>query len=304
LRGAGALALLALPAAQDSAPASRAARIEASALAASPSRDEPLARVEGSEVRLSDLARAMLLERPAESRDLARALAVREVVRREAERLGITVRREDLEEGISKEMEGLRRQVEKESGGRTTLAEFLRREMGTTEAAWREALERRALSDRFLGLVVRYAGSLEERAVVRVLTTPRREEAASFLAQVREGADFAVLARERSVGPGRADGGKLPPFGRGWDHPIAKTAFELAPGEVAGPIEESGPKGSAFHLVRLLEKLPAREAPFPEVEEEVRASLRARGVERFEYERWVEGATRRWKVEFPDPGGS
>ncbi len=304
MRRAGALALLALPAAQESAPASRAGRIEASALSAPPSRDEPLARVDGSEVRLSDLARAMLLERPAESRDLARALAVREVVRREAERLGVTVRREDLEEGISKEMEGLRRQIERERGGRTTLGEFLRREMGTTEAAWREALERRALSDRFLGLVVRYAGFLEERAVVRVLTTARQEEAASLLAQVREGADFAVLARERSVGPGRADGGRLPPFVRTWDHPIAKAAFDLASGEVAGPIEERGPKGSTFHLVRLLERLPARQTTFPEVEEEVRESLRARAVERFEYERWVEAATRRWKVEFPDPGGS
>ncbi|HET6204337.1 MAG TPA: peptidylprolyl isomerase [Planctomycetota bacterium] len=287
--------------AQESAPASRGARIPPSALASPDPRDEAVARVEDFELRLSDLARAMLAERPSEARDLVRALAVREIVRREAARLGVSVRREDVERGIAEEVEGIRRQVEREGG---TLADFLRRELRMTEAAWREALERRALADRFLGLVVRYAGLLEERAVVRVLTTARKEEAEALLAKVREGADFAVLARERSVGPGRADGGKLPPFGRGWDHPIAKAAFALNAGDVGGPVEEPGVKGTVFHLVRLLERLPAREAAFAEVDEEVAESLRARPVERFEYERWVEAASRRWKVEFPPSGGA
>ena len=304
MRGAAALLFALLSARpQESAPASSPARIEPSALEAPPARDEVLARVERSEIRLSDLGRAMLFHYGAQSRDVLAKLATDALARREASRLGVFVRREDVDRAVEEGMEDLRKRVEAESGGRRTLEAFLREEAGTTPAQYRTSLERFTLARRFLETCIRYGALLEDRAVVRVLTTGRRAEAEELLGLLREGADFAVLARERSIGPARADGGKLPPFSRGWEHPVAALAFTLRPGEVGGPVEEKKGDATLFHLVRLVERLPGRSVAFAQVEEEVREGLRARPIEEFEYALWHGRASARWKVELPAPGG-
>jgi hypothetical protein len=261
--------------------------------------DEVLARVEETEIRASDLSRAMRWDFPAQRRDLLRKLVREELVRREALRLGVFARPEVIEKVVERGIEELRARVEAESGGRQSLEEFLRAEAETTPEQYREDLRRFVLARHFLELVVRFDSIRRDRVVVRVLGVTSRREAEDLLARLREGADFAALARRSSVGPNRAEGGKLPPADRDDPHPAVKAAFDLAPGEVSGPIEEKTPSGSIFYLVRLLERLPGREVPFEEIEVEVRASLQAEPLGDREVERWRIRAGARYRVVVP-----
>ncbi len=101
-----------------------------------------------------------------------------------------------------------------------------------------------------------------------------REAAEKLLAELREGADFAKLARERSGDPeSAARGGELQPFARGaLVAPIEAAAFALAPGELGGPVES--PAG--VHVLKLLERLP----PAPLAFDSVRAEVLKRVLER------------------------
>ena len=283
---------------QEAAPATRPAaeRIVPEAASALGGGDEILARVEETEVRASDLARAMRFDFPAQRRDLLRKLVREELVRREALRLEVFVRREDVDAAVERGLEDLRARVEAESGGRQTLAGFLRNEADTTTEEYRADLERFVVARRFLELVARYDSMSRDRVVLRVIGVPSRKEAEDLLARIREGADFTALARRSSVGPNRAEGGKVPPADRDDPHPAVALAFRLAPGEVGGPVEEKTESGSIWYLARLLESLPARASSFEKIEEEVRASLHEEPLGEREVGRWRERVEARYGV--------
>ena len=98
-----------------------------------------------------------------------------------------------------------------------------------------------------------------------------RAEAAALLAQVRAGADFAQLARSRSHdSSSAARGGDLGFFALGqMDPAFAKAAFALKAGETS-PVVET-PYG--FHIIRVLERRPARTAPLAEVRAQIEQYL-------------------------------
>jgi peptidyl-prolyl cis-trans isomerase C len=98
-----------------------------------------------------------------------------------------------------------------------------------------------------------------------------RTQAEDLLAQVRAGADFAQLARSRSHDTSSAArGGDLGFFAMGqMDPAFAKAAFALKPGETS-PVVET-PYG--FHVIRVLERRPARTVPLAEVRSQVEQYL-------------------------------
>ncbi|MDL2282678.1 peptidylprolyl isomerase, partial [Parabacteroides sp. OttesenSCG-928-G06] len=81
------------------------------------------------------------------------------------------------------------------------------------------------------------------------------KHAEALYSQLKEGADFATLAKEHSVDIGSAEkGGELRPIGLGETVlPFEKAAFALKePGELS-PIIESV---FGYHIIKLIEKLP------------------------------------------------
>ncbi len=82
-----------------------------------------------------------------------------------------------------------------------------------------------------------------------------KAEAEAILKQVKGGADFAALAKEKSQDPGSAPGGgDLGFFGKGQMVPqFEEAAFKLKPGEVS-PIVET-PFG--YHIIKMIERKPA-----------------------------------------------
>ena len=113
---------------------------------------------------------------------------------------------------------------------------------------------------------------------IAVLIKDRGEEAARARAEeararIIGGADFAAVAREYSDDPTTRDkGGALPFVSAARLAPdYAKAAFALSKiGEISEPIK--GP--SAYHVVRLEERRPARIAAFEEVRDAIMTKLR------------------------------
>lgn len=91
-------------------------------------------------------------------------------------------------------------------------------------------------------------------------------------ARIREGQDFAEVAREVGQDGTAASGGDLGWFSRDQVVPaFAEAAFALQAGEMSGPVRS--PFG--FHLIRVEERQEATTRALDEVKEELRASLAA-----------------------------
>jgi peptidyl-prolyl cis-trans isomerase C len=102
--------------------------------------------------------------------------------------------------------------------------------------------------------------------LIRTAEPDAKAKAEAILKELRNGADFSKLAKDKSQDPGSAaKGGDLGFFARGrMIKPFEDTAFGMAKaGDISGVIES--PFG--FHIIRLDEKKPAGLQPYAEVKD-------------------------------------
>lgn len=102
-----------------------------------------------------------------------------------------------------------------------------------------------------------------------------QERAEKVLQELKGGADFAQLAKERSADTGSASrGGDLGFFSRGRMAPeFEAAAFALKePGELSGVVKTQ----FGYHVVKLEAKRPAGIRPFAEVKDELVKEVRAK----------------------------
>lgn len=98
----------------------------------------------------------------------------------------------------------------------------------------------------------------------------KRELAETIARRVRAGEDFAALAKEFSDDPGSRDRGGEYTFPRGQMVPeFERTAFAQAAGQVSDPVKTD----FGWHIIKTIEKLPARRVPLEEVEPRIRTQL-------------------------------
>ncbi len=118
------------------------------------------------------------------------------------------------------------------------------------------------------------------------------EEAQAIIDELAEGADFAELAAERSVGPSGPNGGQLGWFTAGMMVPeFEEAVFELEAGEVSSPVQTQ----FGWHVILLGE---TREQQPPALEE-VRAEL-VEGLRRARVDARVEELMSRAEIERPE----
>lgn len=104
------------------------------------------------------------------------------------------------------------------------------------------------------------------------------EAALAVIAEIKEGAEFALVARQKSTGPSGPNGGSLGWFGPGMMVPSFEAAVvALEEGEVSDPVQTQ----FGWHVITLNEvratELPDLESIRPELEEELRgAAVEAR----------------------------
>jgi len=98
-----------------------------------------------------------------------------------------------------------------------------------------------------------------------------RTAAENILRKIREGQDFATLARSRSHGPESARGGLWDFIGRGsLPEPVERVLFSLKAGEVSPVIETE----KAFYILKAEEVRPQRTETFEEVQEKIGLALK------------------------------
>lgn len=130
------------------------------------------------------------------------------------------------------------------------------------------------------------AGTDDKRAA-------RRAEAEALLQRLREGADFATLAKQSSDDRSAVEGGALQPFKRGqMVPPFEAAAFALKqPGDLS-PIVTSE---FGLHIIRLESIQPERQRTFDQVKDIIIAKLRSD---------WLADAQETWRLGIVDPSKS
>jgi len=250
---------------------------------ASPSADAVVATVNGRPVRESAV-QTVRAERRLVSQAGTRAGAVREaidreLVRQEAERLGVAADAAEVSSRLA--------DITKQTGGDAGLAATLERARMTTEQL-RQSLEdgvlREALSD------AKYEGVTASAAAVRAYYDGHpdmfRQAAAVHLAAIsvaaeriaenaigrlQDGRPFDEVARQFSSDPeSKANGGDL-----GWvlegslPPALRKAAAGLATGEVSGPVSAFG----RWYVLKLVGRRDAKTSAFADVRERLAAEL-------------------------------
>ncbi|MDH3256782.1 MAG: SurA N-terminal domain-containing protein [Nitrospinota bacterium] len=97
-------------------------------------------------------------------------------------------------------------------------------------------------------------------------------KAAEILKQIKEGADFGAMAKKHSADTASGNnGGSLGQFSKGLMIPEFEEALDkLKPGELGGPVKTM----FGFHIIRLEEVKEEHLKPLPEVQEEIKKTLK------------------------------
>lgn len=114
------------------------------------------------------------------------------------------------------------------------------------------------------------AGAAEEAKV--------RAEGEKILARLAAGEDFAQVARERSDGPSKAEGGDLGFVKKGTlKSELDKAAFALATGQVSGLVRT--PTG--YHILKAEDRRLGGAKPFDDVKEAIRDRLTTEQIDTY-----------------------
>ena len=194
-------------------------------------------------------------------RDVLEGLIDTAIIEQEAAALGVILADGELEELVTAEIES--------GGGREAFEEWLQ-VTGVTEDDFREMLRQSMVSQRVMETVTSQIGTEAEQVHVRLITVDSEEAALEIQTLLQEGADFAALARERSLDLAtKENGGDLGWFPRGLVAPeLENAAFGLQPGQVSSPIQ----LGEGYHIIQLVEREAAHPLA-PEVQLELRLSV-------------------------------
>jgi len=91
----------------------------------------------------------------------------------------------------------------------------------------------------------------EEEVHARHILVPTEDEAKAILVELKNGADFATLAKEKSKDPGAAEGGDLGYFTREQMVPeFAAVAFKLDKGQISDPVKTQ----FGWHIIKVEDK--------------------------------------------------
>jgi peptidyl-prolyl cis-trans isomerase C len=91
----------------------------------------------------------------------------------------------------------------------------------------------------------------EEEVHARHILVPTEDEAKAIETELKNGADFATLAKEKSKDPGAADGGDLGYFTKDQMVPeFSEVAFKLDKGQVSDPVHTQ----FGWHIIKVEDK--------------------------------------------------
>ncbi|GAB4153581.1 MAG: hypothetical protein Fur0037_22360 [Planctomycetota bacterium] len=242
-----------------------------------PPADEEVARVGDVVLRRSDAFERLLAADPKTALSAVDLLVFDVLIANHAKRYGIRVDPSRVEAKAQQEEDRLAAQVAAELPG-MGIEDYVWRVLGMKLSDWRRANRLRAAQRLYQGYVIRYLGLREDRVLVRYIVHRDRAVLQGLAQRVREGADFATLARRYSEDENRRDGGLLPAFGAGFPHAVASTAMGLRKGDLSDVFARTVGGVERYFLVLCLDRFPGRNVSFEEVRAEIEKGLEERPI--------------------------
>jgi peptidyl-prolyl cis-trans isomerase C len=106
----------------------------------------------------------------------------------------------------------------------------------------------------------------EEEVHARHILVPTEDEAKAVLADLKKGADFAAVAKEKSKDPAAAEGGDLGYFTKDQMVPeFSAVAFKLGKGELSDPVKSQ----FGWHIIKVEDKRTKPTPTFDQVKAQV-----------------------------------
>jgi len=190
-----------------------------------------------------------------------------ELVNQEAQKKGITVTDADL----NRELDVIKKSMGSEEAFQQALVQYKMTEDDLHADLLEQAQLRKLLSSQINITdedIKNYydqnkaSFSTEEQVRASHILVETKEEADAIVKQLKEGADFAALAKEKSLDTGSAaNGGDLDFFGKGAMVPeFEEAAFALKVGDVSEPVKSD----YGYHIIKVTDHV---EASSPTLEE-------------------------------------
>lgn len=189
----------------------------------------------------------------------------------------VLIRQEAAARNLSLSDDEVEKQLEADiaaGGGQVAFEEWLLA-TGQTREDYADMLRRSMLSLRVLESVTADVPVEVEQVHARHILADTEEAAQQILLDLRDGAEFDELAREKSVDLATKDaGGDLGWFPRGMIAPeLEAVAFALSPGEVSEVVRV----GEGYHIIQVIERELTRPLP-PDLQGEYKLAV---------FDRWL-----------------
>ena len=205
--------------------------------------DPVVARVNGTEIRASDLAIAeedvgsnLPMTGDARRDYLTKYLSDMILVAQAAEAKKVQDR-DDFKRRLAYSREKLLMEMMLQQEGKTSISDA-------------------ALHQLYEEATKQMAGEKEVHA--RHILVETEDQAKAILAELKKGGDFAAIAKQKSKDPGAANGGDLGYFTEDQMVPeFAQAAFKLEPGQLSDPVKTQ----FGWHIIKVEDK---RDRPVPE----------------------------------------
>ncbi|MEW6357538.1 MAG: peptidyl-prolyl cis-trans isomerase [Planctomycetota bacterium] len=219
-------------------------------------------------------------------RALERLIRLR-LVEQEARKHGVDAAQDEVDDRLNDMVDEMMRRGVSAIGLKTMeeYDEFLRRTRGIslemvkqqTKAELRVLVRAEILAEKVLAKIVtvspedvrlayesKYGTTIQARQIV--LTT--RAEAEAVLDKLKAGADFELMAREKSIDVAtRARGGEMRPISTSTK--IGKAVAEVQPGGLSGIIQTD----DGYHILKVIERNQKKQVPFEEVRDALREEI-------------------------------
>jgi peptidyl-prolyl cis-trans isomerase C len=130
------------------------------------------------------------------------------------------------------------------------------------------AVSENAMQQTYQDAVKSMAGQEEVRA--RHILVESEDEAKTVLTELKGGADFATLAKEKSKDPGAAQGGDLGYFSKEQMVPeFADVAFKMYAGQLSNPVKTQ----FGWHIIKVEDKRVRQAPEFDKVKDQIESYM-------------------------------
>ncbi len=136
----------------------------------------------------------------------------------------------------------------------------------------------------------------QEEVKAKHILVPTEEEAKKISEQLKKGADFEKLAKEKSTDKGSgANGGELGWFTKDKMVPeFAEAAYKLKKGEISEPVKSD----FGWHIIKLEDRRPVQVASFDDMKDNLKNELANKAVQTY-----VEGLLKNADIKYYDADG-